>query len=97
MGDEGDVLRFRSREGLDSPDEYDRGPGPRYESYDGYESYDRYGERGHTGLGDLTQVILVGDQVLDVVRRTLVALRDNSLALRAGKPPGHGDATPGCA
>ncbi len=82
MGDDGDVLRFRSREGLDPPDEYDREPVPRDESYDGYESYDRFEmsdrfatcdrserhrEHGHTGLGDLTQVILVGDQVLDVV------------------------------
>ncbi len=57
MGDDGDVLRFRSRAGLDPPDEYDREPVPRDESYDGYESYDRfdmsdrYGEHGHTGLG----------------------------------------------
>ena len=75
MGDDGDVLRFRSREGLDPPDEYNREPVPRDESYDGYESYDRiemydrYVEHGHTVLGDLTQVMVVGDQVLDVVRR----------------------------
>ena len=52
MGDDGDVLRFRSREGLDPPDEYDREPVPRDASYDGYESDDRfevmhrYGEHG---------------------------------------------------
>ena len=54
MGDDGDVLRFRSREGLDPPDEYDREPVPRDASYDGYESYDRFEmydrelEQGHT-------------------------------------------------
>lgn len=89
MGEDAEVLRFRSGDHFDERD-----------GYEGDEPFDRYREDGYGGsgaLGDLTQVVLVGDQVVDVVRRPIsgsgyecaaLELQDRGLYRRPGPPPG---------
>ena len=69
MSEDADVLRFRPRNLFedDVDDEHDgyRLPEP-YEDFDRYRSH---GRPGRAGLAELTRVVLVGDQVVDVTRR----------------------------
>ncbi len=85
--DGGDVLRFRPRELFDDPGRYDTTG-----------SYDRfsYPSAGVGSLGDLTQVVLVGDQVLTVRRRpvhgsefedAVLDLEERGLYRRPAPPP----------
>lgn len=116
MADDAEVLRFRSRQGLDLPFEYDKDPGHRVDRCDRddrdrrdqddrYDRYDRYdrddwsgddGSVGARGLAELMQVVLVGDQVVDVVRRpvsgsgyecAVLELQDRGLLRRAALAP----------
>ncbi len=70
MGDDADVLRFLPRDGLEEADGYGGDGGyPVDEPYDQYERYGGHGFGAGARLGDLTQVVLAGDQVVDVIRR----------------------------
>ena len=62
MGEDADVLRFRSGEPLDAPDEDWGDP-----LYDELSVDHGVGAR----LGELTKVVLIGDRVVDVVRRPI--------------------------
>ena len=96
MDDDADVLRFRPRNLFEDPGD---DPGPYGLDPGGTApSYGRYGDApayGSVRLGDLTTVVLVGDQVVDVVREpvagsgyecAVLELRERGL-LRDPEPP----------
>lgn len=64
MSDDGEVLRFRPRGLFEDPDDH---PGP-YGTGHPRGWYPDEGAYGYAGLGELTRVVLAGDQVVDVAR-----------------------------
>ena len=102
MSDDAEVLRFRPRGFFEEPggDPGPYGLDPPYDRYADDAAYGdaRYGrtEQGERGLGDLAKVVLIGDQVVDVVREPVsgsgyecaaLELRDRGLLRGAAPPP----------
>jgi hypothetical protein len=92
VGDDADVLRFRPRglfeEDVDADDdEYE------YRLCEPYDDFDRYrghGRPGRSGSAELTRVVLIADQVVDVLRRPVAGSGYECAALElrdAGPPP----------
>ena len=93
MDDDADVLRFRPRGLFEDPDGFYRDVP--YDQHDPGRD-DGWGSGAGGGLGNLTQVVLIGDRVVDVVRAPVsgsgyecaaLELRDRGVLRRADPPP----------
>ncbi len=96
MGEDADVLRFRLRGPYEDPDGFDPDELSLLDDPHGGQWSGQPEPGGALGLGTLTQVVMVGDQVLDVVRRPIsgsgyecaaLELEDRGLYRRPGPPP----------